>query len=268
MQYRGLWGLYAHDPIAGENAPAGPVYNRDGAARRSWYDPLGWAGLDKLPPPDETPDRVATRRREVEAQRAVLEQTITQKNEALMNLGLEATAMLDQPHLKKPYAEHTQKIAALSKELNQLRAQLASDEALLEALDHYAQHLQAGERGPLRAHIHHANHPASDVGLQLSAVAEAWSALSIGIMLVGFVAITLFARQYFIFGLAGLISLIVFVEAGFRRQLSQLIASLTIGLAVVAALILLFEFFWEIVVITVLAAGSYIMWENLRELRS
>jgi hypothetical protein len=36
---------------------------------------------------------------------------------------------------------------------------------------------------------------------------------------------------------------------------------------VVCALILLFEFFWEIVVLGVLAASGYIMWENLRELR-
>ena len=39
------------------------------------------------------------------------------------------------------------------------------------------------------------------------------------------------------------------------------------ALAVVAALILLFEFFWEAVIIAVLVAGAYIMWENLRELR-
>src|SRR5918912_1543217 len=49
--YRGLWGLYAQDPISGENAPAGPMYNRDGSPRPSWFDPLGFAGLDKVPPP-------------------------------------------------------------------------------------------------------------------------------------------------------------------------------------------------------------------------
>jgi len=32
-QYRGLWGLFARDPISGENAPAGPMYNRRFAAR-------------------------------------------------------------------------------------------------------------------------------------------------------------------------------------------------------------------------------------------
>lgn len=50
-EYRGLWGLFARDPISGENAPAGPMYNRDGTPRGSWFDPLGFSGLDKVPPP-------------------------------------------------------------------------------------------------------------------------------------------------------------------------------------------------------------------------
>ncbi|MCB0188295.1 MAG: hypothetical protein KDE31_28695, partial [Caldilineaceae bacterium] len=33
--YRGLWGLYTQDPFAGEDAPAGPMYNRDGSVRRA-----------------------------------------------------------------------------------------------------------------------------------------------------------------------------------------------------------------------------------------
>jgi hypothetical protein len=58
------------------------------------------------------------------------------------------------------------------------------------------------------------------------------------------------------------------VEAGFRRQLARVVDSLTIALAIVAALVLLWEWFWQIVVAAVLLAGAYIMWENLRELRS
>jgi len=86
-------------------------------------------------------------------------------------------------------------------------------------------------------------------------------------MMVGFIFLVLFARRYFLFGLTGLLSLIIFVEAGFRRQLPQLITSVTLALAIITALVLLFEFFWEIVVLAVLATGVYIMWENLQELR-
>jgi hypothetical protein len=50
--YRGLWGLDTHDVFGGERAPAGPRYERGGAVRASWADPLGWAGLQKEPPSD------------------------------------------------------------------------------------------------------------------------------------------------------------------------------------------------------------------------
>ncbi|MEU7900199.1 hypothetical protein AB0B45_46125 [Nonomuraea sp. NPDC049152] len=48
--YRGLWGLDTADRFGGERAPAGPRYERNGAIRASWADPVGWAGLDKIPP--------------------------------------------------------------------------------------------------------------------------------------------------------------------------------------------------------------------------
>ena len=44
--FHGLWGLDTHDSFGGERAPAGPRYERQGGVRRSWADPLGWAGLE------------------------------------------------------------------------------------------------------------------------------------------------------------------------------------------------------------------------------
>ncbi len=49
-EYRGLWGMDTRDRFDGERGPAGPKFNRDGTVRVSWYDPLGWAGLDKVTP--------------------------------------------------------------------------------------------------------------------------------------------------------------------------------------------------------------------------
>ncbi len=45
----GLWGLDTDDPFGGERAPAGPRYERNGTIRPSWADPVGWAGLAKVP---------------------------------------------------------------------------------------------------------------------------------------------------------------------------------------------------------------------------
>jgi hypothetical protein len=265
--YRGLWGLYAHDPIAGENAPAGPIYNRDGTVRRSWYDPLGWAGLDKEPPPPQALRRVEQRAQDLRASRATLEQTIAEKVHELTDLGVEAAAMLGRPHLHKQYDAHRERLTALSKETAHLRQQLAEDDILLETLEAHAADLRAGVRAPLRAHLHRAQQPASDSNQQFGRFAEFWAAISIGLMLMSFVGLMVFARHYLVYGLSALLALLFFVEAGFRRQLPQLITSVTNALALVAALVLAFEFFWEMVVLAVLVAGGYLMWENLRELR-
>ena len=268
LNYRGLWGLYARDPIAGENAPAGPVYNRDGTMRRSWYDPLGWSGLDKVAPRDEVLPMIESQQTRLQARRASLENRIEAKGRELAGLGLEAEAMLGQPHLRRAYAAHQEKIAALSKELALLRAELAGDLALQEALTLHKREVGQGYPGPPRAHIRRAHHPAPEADLRLDRVAEFWAAISIGLMMVGFVGLALFARQYLVFGLVAMLAAIIFVEASFRRQLARLVDSLTVALAIVAALVLLFEFFWQLAVLLVLVAGAYIMIENLRELRS
>jgi hypothetical protein len=38
-------------------------------------------------------------------------------------------------------------------------------------------------------------------------------------------------------------------------------------LAVVATLIIIYEFFWQLVVAAVLVVGIYVLWDNLREIR-
>jgi hypothetical protein len=266
LQYRGLWGLYARDPLSGEDAPAGPLYNRDGSMRRAWYDPLGWAGLDKTPPTAVALEMTLTRRRELEERRRKLSELVTEKGRKLNGLGLEATAMRDHPHLKQLYAQRQREIAELSAELNELRRELSADQALMEALELHATQVKEGDFGPARAHIRRAHHPFSDMGLRFSRFAEFWAAVSVSLMMVGFVSIVLFAREYLAFGLAMLISLFIFIEAGFRRHLTSLITSVTVGLTVVAALIILFEFFWSIVIAGALLAGGYILFENLRDL--
>jgi hypothetical protein len=268
LNYRGLWGLYARDPMAGENAPAGPVYNRDGTMRRSWYDPLGWAGLDKVPPPAETLAKIREQKTHLVAERARLETAIADKSRELSGLGVEAAAMQGHPHLRKIFATHQDRITELSRELNQMRAELAGGEALRQALELHSAEVQAGYRGPVRGHIRRAHHPAPEENLRLNRFAEFWAAISIGLMMLAVVGLVMFARQYLIFGLAALLALIIFVEASFRRRLAQLVNSVTVALAIVAALVLLFEFFWQIVVFVILLGGAYIIWENVRELRA
>ncbi|MCX6043801.1 MAG: hypothetical protein NT075_01715, partial [Chloroflexi bacterium] len=159
-----------------------------------------------------------------------------------------------------------QQLEQLGQEVNTLRAQIATDQALLEALENYAEQLRAGDQGPVRAHIRRALRPASAERLRASRLAEIWAAASVGLMLIILVMLLYFGRHYRIIGLVAMLTVVTFIEASFRGRLISLVTSVTIGLAVVAALVLFYEFFWPIVVTAVLVAGAYIVWENLREL--
>ena len=265
--YRGLWGLYARDPFEGEDAPAGPMYNRDKSINRAWYDPIGWAGLDKVPSPTETLEAILEQRADIISQCGALRAEIDDKSRQLKKFGAELAAMRDRSHLDAPYEEGTRRVAELSGELDRLRARLATDEAVSESLAEYADRLRAGERDPARAHISRAQRPASEDELRVSRVAEAWAAISVSLMLISFVGIAMFEREHLISMLVFSIAFFAFVEAGFRGRLVNLVSSANIGLAVVATLIIIYEFFWQLVVATVLVVGLYALWDNLRELR-
>ena len=266
--YRGLWGLYTRDPFEGEDAPAGPMYDRDKSVSRAWYDPVGWAGLDKVPTPAEELESALQRCAEIEARDAGLRAEIEEKSRHLKRLGVEVAAMRDRSHLDDVYEQSTRRIWELSGEVDRLRAELATDEAVSQSLREHADRLRAGERGPARSHITRAHRPASETELRVSRVAEAWAAVSVSLMLISFVGIVIFEREHLISMLVVSIALFAFVEAGFRKRLVNLVSSVNIGLVVVAALILLYEFFWQLVIAGVLIVGLYVLWDNLREMRS
>jgi hypothetical protein len=266
--YRGLWGLYARDPFEGEDAPAGPMYNRDKTVARAWYDPVGWAGLDKVPSPTESVEAVLEERDDIIARCETLRTEIDEKSQELKKLGAGIAAMRGRSHLDAPRAHGNTRVAELSAEIDRLRAKLATDEVVSEALLEYAGRLEAGDRDPVRAHIVRAHRPASEDELRVSRVAEAWAAISVSLMIISFVAIALFEREHLISMLVFSIAFFAFVEAGFRGRLVNLVSSANVGLAVVATLVLIYQFFWPLVVATVLVVGFYVLWDNLRELRS
>ena len=264
--YRGLWGLYAQDPFAGEDAPAGPMYNRDRSIRRAWYDPAGWSGLDKVAPAYEEMRLLVAQQLELRREQQDLQSEIQEKSFELRNLSMAARAMRTQPHLQRLHADYNSRVETLSDELARLRKELAARRALLHTLDGYGTLLEAGVRESPRTHIRRPSLPAEDERFRAGRLAEVWAAASIGLMLVVLVGLIYFARHFMVFGLSAMIALFAFVEATFRGRLVRTVTSVTIGLAVVAALVLIYEFFWSAVALVVVIIGSYLLWDNLREL--
>jgi hypothetical protein len=265
--YRGLWGLYTRDPFAGENAPGGPMHNRDRTVRRVWYDPVGWAGLDKVPPPEDRLSTVLGKQADVCQQLENLQRQISEKKMELRRLSVAAEAMREESHLQKVLQQVQGELDQSSEALGELRRQEVEAQELLEALKQHEVRVRAGEKGPLRAHIRHAHVPTPEEVYRAGRLAEIWAAASIGLMMLTFVAMGYFAREYIIFGLVALVGMYVFIEATFRGRVTRLVASVTIGLAIISALVLIYEFFWGIVAGSVLLIGAYLLWQNLSELR-
>lgn len=264
--YRGLWGLYAEDPIAGENAPAGPIYDRDGNFRRRWIDPLGWAGLDKVAPPHQLVARIEERLSAYHSRIEDLEKEIYQRTAELQRLDITYQALRTQPDQQKACQDLNNKIVTAARDLWGLKRELAETRRAAQFLQGYRQQILDGKTPPIRAHIRHRHEPLPDTS-SLNVVAEAVATFSVALLLIGVVLLWWFERPYFLIGLAILLGGLVLIEAGFRGQLSRLINSISIGLAIVSAFVLLFHFFWQVVLVGVLFAGLFLLWQNFRELR-
>jgi len=264
--YRGLWGLFARDPIAGENAPAGPKYNRDGSVRRSWYDPLGWAGLDKVTPPENVVAAIGKQCAAIGERQAKAKTEIEAKTIQLRALGLESDSMINAPHLRAKYETQRKQIAELSEAIEKLRRGIAEDHALLEALEAYRAGLDKGQQLPARSHLKAAHHPTTEETEQLGRLAEAWAALSVGMLILGFIGVLVFAPRFWINGLVSLVAVISFLEALFRQEAQELIQRAVLGLSIVALLVLLYEFALPLLVLGVIALGVFIIVDNVREL--
>jgi hypothetical protein len=264
--YRGLWGLYANDPASGENAPSGPRYNRDGTIRQSWYDPLGWVGLDKVPPPYLTAQRIAERQLQLAERQAELNAEIADQSARVTGLGVELAALQGITGLAAQENHCRLQLNAAAAELDRQLSELASNEIRRQALKRYTERLNTGYAEPPRAHLHRERLPISETDLRLSRFAELWAAVSTNVIMVSFVLLIFFAPHYIFLGLVLLTAVVLLVEAGARQRLTQFVDNITVMLAIIAAVILIYDFFWQLLVIGILAAGGYLMWENTREL--
>ena len=266
-QFRGLWGLFARDPISGENAPAGPMYNRDGTPRGSWYDPLGFAGLDKVPPPPQMQKMLAENCAIVSGRQEELQKLIPRKAAELQAKGARQKGMEGNPHLSKQYAALAKEINALSTEVRNLRREVSENTDLHQSLDWRLEQMKAGRQDNPQAHIRHLAKPDDPTQvLRFDRAAETWAAVSLSLLLFAIAAMIFFAPRYIWVGLAIILILFVVAESFLRGAFVQTVGRITLLLAMVTALIL-FIHFWKWVIVGVLVAmGISLMIQRLREL--
>ncbi len=266
-QFRGLWGLFARDPISGENAPAGPMYNRDGTPRGSWYDPLGFAGLDKVPPPPQMQKLLADNCSLLSRRQEELQDLIPRKAAELQVMGARQKGLEGNPHLSRQYVALEKEINSLSTEVRNLRREVSENTALLQGLNRRLEQLGAGRQDDPHAHIRHLAIPDDPTQvLRFDRAAETWAAVSLSLLLFAIAALIFFAPGYIWAGLAIILILFVVAESFLRGAFVQTVGRITLLLAMITALILLVHF-WKWVIVGVLVVmGISLMIQRLREL--
>jgi len=265
-KYRGLWGLDTHDPLGGERAPAGPKYNRDGTVRQSWYDPVGWAGLDKVYPTYELESEVYARLVSLKGEIEELSVEIESQRDELRKRTLDVEALRVTQYYDALRINKEEQLKTSQKEFQDL--QLKKKELLetVLGLDAYLKRLKRGDIGSPTAHLHHVHHPEPPLQPHDRAV-EIWAAISGALILLGIFMVLFLRPDYWFIWLIGFGVVIGAIENLVRGNLMNYLLTIVVILAIIAAIILLVEFWGWFLGLMLIGLVIFIILGNLQELR-
>ncbi len=267
-RYRGLWGLYAQDPIAGENAPAGPMYDRDGSPRPSWFNPLGFAGLDQVPPPPRELEVLEGECARLEARQSELDRVIPAETTLLQELGVRLRSMHGSPHLATESAKLEAEAVVQSAKLTGLRKERAENDAVLEGVRRRIEHRRTGAPDDPRAHIRHAAEPVPAAKMRFDRAAELWAALSISVLLIGLAVLILVAPTSVWGAILVLVILFIVGESILRGTFIRTVNRIAVILALVAVVVLFVQY-WKLTFVALLIGlAAFLLYQRLRELRA
>jgi hypothetical protein len=264
--YRGLFGLDTYDRFAGERAPAGPKWTRAGTIRRTWHDPVGWAGLAKVAPPSRADDALRRRIAELEREARDLKDGETALVRDLPGLELSVRSLGASEPLGALREARRAELAAREGELATLRLKEAALLDEIAAARRELARVEAGDFGDARAHLTRDHRPVPPETTSYGQLVELWSAVSISVVLVVIVAATYFSLLSPIGSVLLGLGIYVGIESAFRRRLGTLMLRTTGLLAIVATGLLLFEYATLVVVAAIVGLAVFTLADNLREI--
>jgi hypothetical protein len=265
--YHGLWGLDTRDPFGGERAPAGPKYNRDGSVREAWYDPLGWCGLDKVPPPGRAAAEMEATLATVAAQKVAVTEAWAIKRESLRRQALMVAALQAPANVTKQREHAAGALEALEKEVAGLaatQAELAEKERALQA---GLSELQAGNPTDPQAHLRHRAVPQPPPPMTARAM-DLWAAASGALLVTAIMALLAFRPPNWPLWIVVVVLLFGLLESSFRGRAADYLLSATIILAGLAAVWLFLTYWRWALPAALVAIFLYAFFNNIGELRA
>jgi hypothetical protein len=263
--YRGLWGLDTKDPFGGERAPSGPKYNRDGSVRLSWYNPLGWASLDKVAPPNQTLRCLNTRIARLEEDQNDLETQIAQERDELRLLALEVQSLQQTDYFSNLHTQRLEDLTEKQEHLRSLQSKRLANAETRKAAISYRRRIEQGDWGNPQAHIKHAHHPEPPTPPQ-ARIVELWAAISGALLLLALVGVLTFLPHNWPLWLMGIGVIFGAIESMVRGHLFSYLLNLTIVLALITSAILVWKFWWALLGLSILGMVIFMIRENLQEI--
>jgi hypothetical protein len=263
-QYRGLWGLDTRDRMGGERAPAGPMYERSGTIRKSWYDPLGWVGLDKIFPPSDLPGEIDERIADVRAGLEALDERIALDRERLRVLALDVESLRAAEHFSGIYEVKEKELQAAQQGFQELVRRHVELTEIRNALFQYQRRVQAGDLGPPAAHLQHAPRPTPPI--EHHRVLEIWAAISGAAALLSFGYLVIYRPSYWILMVLVVAVIFGFIDSITRGNSDRYLVGLAVTLATINGLILFIEFWQIALILPLILLVIFVLRDNLREL--
>jgi hypothetical protein len=207
--FPGLWGLDTGDRFGGERAPGGPRYDRSGRIRRSWADPLGWAGLHKVPADGaEAGALLADQAERLDDEIRALDQAIPEQRRALRRLGLSLRSTGGSPRDRR-VAEAERQLAA---EVER-RAELAHQRRQVDL----ARERGLPAEGP-HAHLRHRRLPWATERSERDRFLRVWATLSSPLLIAALVVLLLRPPGPFLTALGAVLLAFFAIEAVARKR--------------------------------------------------
>lgn len=265
--YRGLWGLDTRDPIGGERAPAGPKFDRDGTVRHAWRDPLGWAGLDKVPTPASMETEITATIDTLQQEADEIWGQIEEKRTTLRASGLTVQALSRTPNLARQVEQQRKGLEEIEKVVDQLSRQRAAILERRRVLETYLESVRQGDPGDPQAHLQHKAIPVPPPP-PIAKALDVWAAIS-GALLVS-VIILLVAFRPSHWPMWAMLAILLFgaIESSLRDKLTNYLLAATVVLAALGVVVLISRYWRWVIPGVLLFVFLYSLLTNLRELRS
>jgi hypothetical protein len=267
--FHGLWGRDTRDWVGGERAPAGPRYERDGRIRTLWSDPLGWAGLQKVPPdPRDVQAELRVRVALLDERIGETDARIARDREDLRRLRAAAVSLR---HHENARGLARRRAAEVTKAEDDLRALVrARTDLVAEREAHQATLARPPAPERPQEHLREPHAPYTPSRGSRTRFLHVWAALSTPLFIFALVGVFVVPHEPVAILLAAVVFLFITMEAWARRRMLALatcLGTLVGAVAVVAGLGLAVMYGGRyVLLVPMVAVAGVLLVVNLREL--